>query len=370
MGNITMQGVKTLYNATKDDLKMETVSEALNDLAGFDVMPTVNTLSLVFRILSIIATVYFCAKYKRWFDNRAKYEELIDKIQALERLINENKQAAQVQTEERRPKVIRKPTLCYGEVPCNPLEVLDLRRFKEDVVSYGMHSPFVKWILNSWATQNRIIPQEWKDLVAATLEAGPQLQWQIWWKEEARAIEEQNRARGINISQDQLLGEGQYANLQRQLEFDDPILELCQLAALNAWDKVKEPGKSSESLSTIRQGPKEAFTDFLQRLTPAVNRIASDPEIRQLIIEVLAFEKANSECKRVIRPLKARSAPIAEWIRNTADIGSHTSDETSIEEIIAKGLRKRQTVKCLGCGKQGHFKRDCRQSVTRNNVFF
>ena len=62
--------------------------------------------------------------------------------------------------------------------------------------------------MNSWATQDIIIPSNWKDLLRGILEAGPQIQCQTWWKEEAMAIEQQNIARGINISQDQLLGEG------------------------------------------------------------------------------------------------------------------------------------------------------------------
>lgn len=31
-----------------------------------------------------------------------------------------------------------------------------------------MHSPYVKQTLNNWAIQNRIIPQAWRELVAAT----------------------------------------------------------------------------------------------------------------------------------------------------------------------------------------------------------
>lgn len=46
----------------------------------------------------------------------------------------------------------------------------------------------------------------------------------------------------------------------------------------------------------------------------------TDAKVRQIIIEFLAFENANSEFKGVIRTLKARSAPIDEWIKNTADI--------------------------------------------------
>jgi hypothetical protein len=34
-----------------------------------------------------------------------------------------------------------------------------------------MHSPYVKQIQNNWATQNRIILQDWKGLVTAISEA-------------------------------------------------------------------------------------------------------------------------------------------------------------------------------------------------------
>lgn len=45
-------------------------------------------------------------------------------------------------------------------------------------------------------------------------------------------------------------------------------------------------GKMSDSLTNIIQDPKEALMDFfLQRLTSAVNKIASDPEVRQILFE-------------------------------------------------------------------------------------
>jgi hypothetical protein len=44
----------------------------------------------------------------------------------------------------------------------------------------------------------------------------------------------------------------------------------CLLAALNAWDNVKESGKKAESFTKLIQAPKEAFTDGLQRLTSGV----------------------------------------------------------------------------------------------------
>ena len=98
------------------------------------------------------------------------------------------------------------------------------------------------------------------------------------------------------------------------------------MSALRAWDKVAESGKRLEPFTQVIQGPQETFPDFLQRLTSAVERSISDSSSRKAIIEFLAFENANTECKEVIRPLRARSASIDEWIRYTTDVVSHSPD--------------------------------------------
>jgi hypothetical protein len=43
----------------------------------------------------------------------------------------------------------------------------------------------------------------------------------------------------------------------------------------------------------------------LQRLTSAVEKSLSDSAARKAVIESLAFENSNAECKEVIRPLRA-----------------------------------------------------------------
>ena len=57
------------------------------------------------------------------------------------------------------------------------MPMLDLRRVKEAIVSYGMHSPFVKQMLNLWSVCNRIITKHWIEFVKGFLEPGLQLQW-------------------------------------------------------------------------------------------------------------------------------------------------------------------------------------------------
>lgn len=50
-------------------------------------------------------------------------------------------------------------------------------------------------------------------------------------------------------------------------------------------------------------------------------------------------------------PLKARSAPIDEWIRDMADTGSEAYDATLIRETISKHFKKNENVRCFNCGE-------------------
>lgn len=51
------------------------------------------------------------------------------------------------------------------------------------------------------------------------------------------------------------------------------------------------------SFTKIIQGPAEAFTDFLQRLSSAVKKSFIRHRSSQSLIEILAFENANTESK-------------------------------------------------------------------------
>lgn len=96
---------------------------------------------------------------------------------------------------------------------------------------------------------------------------------------------QQYKVRGINISKDLLLGEGPFAEVEVQAEYDEETLTLCHLAAIKSWDKVVETGKRLEPFSQVMQGPKETFLAFLQRLTSTVERSMPDPLARKALIE-------------------------------------------------------------------------------------
>lgn len=73
----------------------------------------------------------------------------------------------------------------YSELTWHPIEMLQLNHFTESIIMYSLYSSFVIEMLNTWANQNRVIPQDWKGWVSALLESGQQLQWWWWWRPKA-----------------------------------------------------------------------------------------------------------------------------------------------------------------------------------------
>lgn len=58
----------------------------------------------------------------------------------------------------------------YNKIRWHPIEMKDLTHFKEAMISYGNHLPYVKQIPNYGDTQNRIIPKDWKGLMTGILD--------------------------------------------------------------------------------------------------------------------------------------------------------------------------------------------------------
>ena len=77
-------------------------------------------------------------------------------------------------------------------------------------------------------------------------------------------------------------------------------MSLCSTAALNACDRIQDLGKRIESYIRVKQSQRAPLSDFLQRLSKAVQIGVTDPEARHVIIEFLAFENTNIERENVL----------------------------------------------------------------------
>ena len=92
----------------------------------------------------------------------------------------------------------------------------DLKEIKQASITYGLHSIVVREIVKTWASVIKTIPQDWLQLVSEILDDGLQLMFKCYFREEAKILEQQGKSKGCETSQDQILAEGTYADLQVQ----------------------------------------------------------------------------------------------------------------------------------------------------------
>ncbi|KAL6034566.1 hypothetical protein STEG23_035004 [Scotinomys teguina] len=178
-------------------------------------------LSLSDKIRSLESCV--SEEHKRWYDSMKNLESLArEEVHSLEQTLCARLQALEEtlckhdrEPNKQKGKTIKVVTSPNGSHPMaypviihersaddthpepyvshtlQPISIRDFKNMKEAIVTYGIHSPYVKQMLNSWSTSNRIIPDDWHQSTSAVLEYSQQLQWKSWLREEARNLEQQ-----------------------------------------------------------------------------------------------------------------------------------------------------------------------------------
>lgn len=178
---------------------------------------------------------------------------------------------------------------------------------KQAVQDYGPQSPFVHGLLDTFSNANTLIPLDWEDIGKTAIEGPAWLQLRSWWAEEARTQVRLNAQRQPpGPTEDELKGSGQYATLATQAALTDPRLIQVKLIFLKACRKIETSGQSVPSFVKTLEGPTEPYTDFLSHLKEAVLRGLGTSEAASIIIQSLAFENANPDCQKVLRPFKGR----------------------------------------------------------------
>ena len=72
------------------------------------------------------------------------------------------------------------------------------------------------------------------------------------------------------------------------------------MICLKAWERINPPGQASISFTQIKQSDGEPYVDFIARLSQNLNKIVSQPGLRDMLMQVLIYDNANSKCKKVI----------------------------------------------------------------------
>lgn len=86
------------------------------------------------------------------------------------------------------------------------------------------------------------------------------------------------------------------------------------------WSRLPAPGRRTEELSKIRQGPDELYQDFVAHLLTAANRLVGDGEAGVIVVKQLAYENVNIACQAAIRPCR-KKGDLGDYIQLCSDIG-------------------------------------------------
>ncbi|RMC19921.1 hypothetical protein DUI87_03488 [Hirundo rustica rustica] len=78
------------------------------------------------------------------------------------------------------------------------------------------------------------------------------------------------------IGTDELLGMGNFADLNRQVALDPLVFDQCQKTGMAALIQTIEMAVPKESFVTVVQGTGETFLPFAERLTASVERQVED----------------------------------------------------------------------------------------------
>ncbi|KAL6031335.1 hypothetical protein STEG23_011943 [Scotinomys teguina] len=240
-----------------------------------------------------------------------------------------------------------------------PLTFKELRALKEAVAVYGALAPFTLTMVESYQVSN-LTPGDWQQLIRAALTGGDYLLWKGEFFEQCSQTACMNAQAGFpQRTLDMLFGQGQYATIAAQINYDPAVYAQIGAAAVRAWKAL--PNKAAgDQLSKVVQGSSEPYSEFVSRLMQLAGKIFGDADTAMPVIKQLAFENANKYCKEALRAHKDKS--LNDMIRLCRDIdGNHITGQV-LAAAIQQGFGRDPGARpkgCFGCGQPEHFRKDC-----------
>ncbi|OPJ70630.1 hypothetical protein AV530_008887 [Patagioenas fasciata monilis] len=150
---------------------------------------------------------------------------------------------------------------------------------------------------------------------------------------------------------DVFLGLGQFSNPQHQAQWPPLVLEQAKAIGFEAIIRTAQLAEPKRRYLTIKQGPKEPFLSFFEKLQAAVERQVFDAHLREMLVKQLARDNANADCQKVIETLP-RDPALEAMITACAKVGSVEHEMTALATAMA--VARVQEYTCYGCGQNGH----------------
>ncbi|XP_072872211.1 endogenous retrovirus group K member 5 Gag polyprotein-like [Chlorocebus sabaeus] len=216
----------------------------------------------------------------------------------------------------------------------------------------------------------RLSPFNVRHLAHTCLSASAYLTWNLNLQEMCADQAKQNRVAGHgDITEDMLLDNGPYSDLESQMALPDAAYQQCAQAVECTWATVPEEGVPVQSFLQIMQGSQEPYVQFLARSQEAVKHQIPHTTAAEMLTLTLAFENADADCKHALAPVRCIKN-LGNFLRACQDVGTELHRFAILMQAVAnlavdKSKRSQRSNpkmgKCYNCGKPGHLKKECRQ---------
>ncbi|RMC16782.1 hypothetical protein DUI87_06376 [Hirundo rustica rustica] len=181
---------------------------------------------------------------------------------------------------------------------------------------YGRDGPYFRGLLKADLSAEEVVPADLKYLFSCLLNPTEYILWVTAWKrllQEAlpgllNHVNTRVDAQGNPLTLDHLAGEGQWAEATDQVVIPVQCLHVVRETALTAFFSMQTQGPAI-SYSKIRQGQSESFTDFVERLSRAIEAQVKNEMAREHILSEIAFSNANDLCRAAILSLPLHPKP-------------------------------------------------------------
>ncbi|RMC13446.1 hypothetical protein DUI87_10984 [Hirundo rustica rustica] len=180
--------------------------------------------------------------------------------------------------------------------------------------TYGRDGPYFRGLLRADLSAEEVVPADLKYLFSCLLNPTEYILWVTAWKQLLQDalpgllnhVNTRVDAQGNPITLEHLAGEGQWAEATDQATVQ--CLHVVRDTALTAFFSMQTQGPAI-SYSKIRQDQRESFTDFVERLSQAIEAQVKNEMAWEHILTEIPFSNANDLCRAAILSLPLNPKP-------------------------------------------------------------
>ncbi|XP_051686983.1 endogenous retrovirus group K member 8 Gag polyprotein isoform X3 [Oryctolagus cuniculus] len=155
-----------------------------------------------------------------------------------------------------------------------------IKALRESVAENGLRAPFTITLVEA-VSRFPLPPNDWFQLARACLNFWDFAIWKSEYSDQAQGQASRNKRLGVNISLDMLTGSGPYLGLAAQASMPAQAYQQIGECARRAWSALPAQARAElpGSYAKCLQGPKEPFSDFVDRLARRLRRqVTAVPE--------------------------------------------------------------------------------------------